>query len=118
METVFEITYVFGKGSRGKCRAFALWDFLRPVSLKKPNVKLDFGTKWFAAVVVCLLQEDVEWRELHFGAERGLNCEHMQALLGVAKGSEGGLGPRVLQALNNVLVQSGAWPNHRWYQGS
>ena len=40
--------------------------------------------KCYAAVVVGLLQEEwetLEWEELHVGAERGINCEHMQALL-------------------------------------
>ena len=40
--------------------------------------------KWYAAVVVVLLREEhvpVEWSELHIGAERVVNCEHMQALL-------------------------------------
>ena len=38
--------------------------------------------KWYATVLVGLLQEEpepVEWRELHVGAERSVNCEHMQA---------------------------------------
>ena len=26
-------------------------------------------------------KEPVEWRRLHVGAERGVNCEHMQALV-------------------------------------
>ena len=39
--------------------------------------------KWYAAVVVGLLQEEpepVEWRELYVGAEIGVSCEHVQAL--------------------------------------
>ena len=26
-------------------------------------------------------KEPIEWRSLHVGAERGVNCEHMQALV-------------------------------------
>ena len=40
--------------------------------------------KWSAAVVVGLLHEEpepIEWKELHVGAERRTNCEHLHALL-------------------------------------
>ena len=40
--------------------------------------------KCYAAVVVGLLHEGPEpgeWKELHVGDERGINAEHMQALL-------------------------------------
>ena len=39
---------------------------------------------FWATVLVDLLHEQkepVEWKALHVGAERGINCEHMQALL-------------------------------------
>ena len=41
-------------------------------------------SKWYTTVLVDLLhkeKEPMEWRKLHVGAERGVNCEHMQALL-------------------------------------
>ena len=43
--------------------------------------------------------EPVEWKELHVGAERGVNCEHTfyTEALGEATRSEGGLGSGVLQ---------------------
>ena len=40
--------------------------------------------KWYTTVLVDLPVEEkepVEWRRLHVGAERGVNCEHMQALV-------------------------------------
>ena len=39
---------------------------------------------WFTTVLVDLLRQEkkpVEWKALHVGAQRGVNCEHMQALL-------------------------------------
>ena len=40
-------------------------------------------SEWYTTVPVVLLHEEkepVEWRR-HVGAERGVNCEHMQALV-------------------------------------
>ena len=64
--------------------------------LKKPDAKLEKGlrgfrviallsvySKWYTTVLVDLLHEEkeqIEWRSLHVGAERGVNCEHMQAV--------------------------------------
>ena len=41
-------------------------------------------SKWYATVLVDMLhdeKEPFEWKRLHVGAERGVNCEHMQALV-------------------------------------
>ena len=67
------------------------------VFLKKLDAKLEKGireflaialvsllAKWYAAVVVGLLHEEpdpIELKEQHVGAERGINSEHVQALL-------------------------------------
>ena len=68
----------------------------RLVFLKKPDVKLEKGLRgframallsvfsdWYTTVLVDPLHEEesVEWRKLHVGAERWVNCEHMQALV-------------------------------------
>ena len=40
--------------------------------------------KWYAAGVVGLLHEEPEplgWKELHVGAERCINCEHMHGVI-------------------------------------
>ena len=47
-------------------------------------VLLSLFTKWYTTVLVDLLHEEresIEWKSLHVGAERGVNCEHVQALL-------------------------------------
>ena len=62
---------------------------------KRPDAKLEKGlrafraiallsvfSKWYATVLVDMLHEEKEpivWKSLHVGAERGANCEHMQA---------------------------------------
>ena len=41
-------------------------------------------SKWYTTILVDLLHEEkepIEWTSLHVGADRGVNCEHMQALL-------------------------------------
>ena len=43
--------------------------------------QLSVFSKWCTTVPVDLLPEETEWRSLCVGAERGGNCEHMQALL-------------------------------------
>ena len=81
---------------QGERRAPEAWKIRRLVFLKKPDAKTDKGlrgfraitllsvfSKLYATVLVDLLHEEkelVEWRMLHVGAERGVNCEHMQAL--------------------------------------
>ena len=65
-------------------------------SRKKPTPNLKKGlrefraiallsvfSKWYTTVVDLLHEEKepIEWRNLHVGAERGVNFEHMQALL-------------------------------------
>ena len=96
-ETVYEVAHWFDKRFRGECRAPEARKILRLVFLKKPDTKLEIGlrgfraiellsvfSKWNTTVPVDLLHEEkepVEWRRLHVGAERGVNCEHMQALV-------------------------------------
>ena len=64
---------------------------------QKPDAKLVKGlrgfraiallsvfSKWYTTVLVDMLhdeQEPIEWKGLHVGAEKGVNCEHMQALV-------------------------------------
>ena len=41
-------------------------------------------SKWYTTVSVDMLhdeKEPSEWKRLHVGAERGVNCEHMQVLV-------------------------------------
>ena len=41
-------------------------------------------SKWCITVLVDLVHEEkepIEWLSRHVGAERGVNCEHMQGLL-------------------------------------
>ena len=96
-ETVYEVTHWFDKWLKGECRAPEAWKIPRLVFFKKPDAKLEKGlrgfratallsvfSKWYTTVLVDLLheeQEPVEWRRPHVGAERGVNCEHMQALV-------------------------------------
>ena len=65
--------------------------------LKKSHAKLEKGlrgfrtiallsvfSKWYTTVSVDMLhdvQEPSEWKRLHVGAERRVNCEHMEALV-------------------------------------
>ena len=94
---MYEVTLWFDKRLKGECRAPEAWTILRLVFLKKPDAKLEKGLrgfraiallsvfcKWYATVLVGLLHEEmesVEWKSLHVEAERGVNCEHMQALV-------------------------------------
>ena len=74
-EVIYEVTHWFQK-------RFAL------VFLKKPDARLEKGLRGFGAiallsvfVLVDLLHEEkepIEWMSLHVGAERGVNCEHVQ----------------------------------------
>ena len=97
METGCEVAHSFEKRFKGECRAPEAWKILRLVFLKKPDAKLEKGlrgfraipllsvfSKWYTTVLVDLLHEEnepTEWRSFHVGAERGVNCEHMQALV-------------------------------------
>ena len=92
-ETEYEVAHRFDKWFRRECRAPEPWTILRLVFLKKPDAQLEKGLRGFRAialmsvfpkryvtVLVDLLhqeKEKVEWRRLHVGAERGVNCEHM-----------------------------------------
>ena len=76
-------------GRRGK--------FYASCSSKKPDAKLEnrirglraialssVFSEWYATVLVDMLHEEKEpsdWKRLHIGAERGVNCEHMQAFV-------------------------------------
>ena len=87
----------FDKRFKGECRAPEAWEVLRLVFLTKPDAKLEKGlrgfraiallsvfSKWYATVLVDMLNEEKEppeWKRLHVGAERAVNCEHMQALV-------------------------------------
>ena len=45
---------------------------------------LSVFSKWKTTVLVDMLHDEKkpsEWKRLHVGAERGVNCEHMQALV-------------------------------------
>ena len=45
---------------------------------------LSVFSEWYTTVLVDMLhdeKEPSEWKRLHVGAERGVNCEHMQALV-------------------------------------
>ena len=56
---------------------------------------LSVFSTWYTTVLVDLLheeQEPIEWSSLHVGAERGVNCENLQALL------------------TNILQRSWEWP--------
>ena len=97
METVYEVAHWFEKRFRGECRAPEAWKILRLVFLKKPDAKLEkllrgfralallsVFSKRYTTVLVDMLHEDkkpIEWRSFHVGAGRGVNCEHMQALV-------------------------------------
>ena len=55
-------------------------------------------SKWYTTVLVDLVHEEkepIEWMSLHVGAERGVNCEHMQVLL------------------TNLLQKHWEWQEHR-----
>ena len=109
-EIVHEVVHWFDKRFEGECRATEAWTILRLVFLKKPDAKLEKGLRGFRAIALLSVQKKpVEWRRLHVGAERGVNCEHMQALvtnifqrhLGLA----GGQADR--PATRNVQIQCG-----------
>ena len=76
--------------------------------LKKPDAKLEKGPRgfraiallsvfsnWYTTVLVDLLHEEkepIEWRSLHVGAGRGVNCDYMQALVTKKKKRNAGSG--------------------------
>ena len=86
METVYEVTHWFAMRL-----GVEAWKIFRLVFLKKPDAslrgfcaiaQLSVFSKWYTTVPVDLLPEEpTEWRSLCVGAGRGVNCEHMQALL-------------------------------------
>ena len=94
---MYEVAHWFDKRFRGECRAPEAWTVLRFVFLKKPDAKLEKGlrgfraiallsvfSKWYATVLVDMLRDEKEpseWKRLHVEAERGVNCEHMRALV-------------------------------------
>ena len=94
---IYEVTRWFQRRFLGTSRAPEAWRILRLVFLKKLDARLEKGLrgfravallsvfpKWFTTVLVDLLHEEkepIEWMSLHVGAERGVNCEHMQGLL-------------------------------------
>ena len=96
-ETVYVVAHWFDKRFKGECRAPEAWTILRLVFLMKLDAKLEQGlrgfraiavlsafSEWYTTVLVELLHEEkesVEWKSLSVGAERGVNCEHMQALV-------------------------------------
>ena len=96
-ETENEVAYWFDKRFKGECRAPDARKVLRLVFLKKPDTKLEKGlrefrviallsvlSQWYITVLVDLVHEEkepAEWRSRHVGAERGVNCKHMQALV-------------------------------------
>ena len=72
-----------------KCRAPKAWRSQTPSWKKglrgfRAIALLSVFSEWFTTVLVDLLHEEkepVEWKRLHVGAERGVSCEHMQALV-------------------------------------
>ena len=96
-KTLYEAAHGFDKRFRGECRALEVWKVLRLVFLEKTDAKLEKGfrgfraiallsvfSKWFKTVLVDVLHDEKEpskLKRLHVGAERGVNCEHMQALV-------------------------------------
>ena len=96
-ETVYEVAHWFDKRLKRDCRAPEAWEILRLVFLKKLDVKFEKGPRGFRAIALLSLfsrgyttvlvdvlheeKEPVEWKRLHVGAERGVNCEHMDALV-------------------------------------
>ena len=93
---MYKVAHWFEKRFEGECSALEAWKILRFVFLKNLDAKLEKGvrgfcaialmsvfTKWFSTALVDLLHEEkepVDWR-LHVRAQRGVNREHMQALV-------------------------------------
>ena len=94
---IYEVTHWFQRRFLGTSSAPEAWRILRLVFLKKLDAEVEKGlrgfraiallsvfSKWSSTVWVDLLHEDkepIEWMSLHVGAEKGVNCEHMQGLL-------------------------------------
>ena len=119
MSCVYEITHWFNRRLKGLHTAPVAWKVLRLVFLKKPDAKLEkdirgfraialmsVWAKWYCAVLVEMLHEEEEpseWKLLNVGAERGVYCKHMQALL------------------TNVLQRHWVWSEYRreaWVLGT
>ena len=96
-QTVYEVAHWFDKRFKRECGAPEAWKILRLVFLKKARRQArtrptrvpcdstaECVSKWYTTVLVHLFHEEnapVVWEGLHVGAERGVNCEHMQALV-------------------------------------
>ena len=85
-EVIYDVTHWFQKRFQGDCRVAEAWRILSLVFPKKPDARLEKGLRGFRGTPVLedLLHEEkepIEWLSLHVGAERGVNCEHMQGLL-------------------------------------
>ena len=92
---MYEVTQWSEKRFKGECHAIEAGKIPRLVSLKTPDARfekelhgfraialLSVLSEWYTTVLVHLLHEEkepIEWRSLHAGAERGVNCELIQA---------------------------------------
>ena len=94
VEAVYEVTHWFAKRFKERAEHQGLGGsyecFFSDARLEnglrgfRAIVLQSVLSKWFRAILVGLLhqeKESIEWRNLHVGAGRGVNCEHMQALL-------------------------------------
>ena len=96
LETLYEVTHWFEKRFRGDCQAPDARKLQRLVFHRKPDASLEKRATWnpYDRTVECVLQmvhdgsggpascrEGADWRSLHVGGWKGVNCEHVQALL-------------------------------------
>ena len=108
-----EVPLWFEKRFRSEHRAPETRTILRLVSSRNPmpglrkgyvdsaRSQLNVFSKRYTTVLVDLLREEkesIEWRNLHVGAEGGVNCEHMQALQAL---------------LTNILLRLWEWQEAR-----
>ena len=125
IESLDEITHLFGTRFRGESRALAALTTLR----WRKGVRGGGGgwaialmsvlAEWYAAVIVGLLQEEpelIEWKELHVGggegggqlrAHAGMIDKSIAKTLGVAGGSVRCVGSGVLQVSDCVRGELG-----------
>ena len=95
-EVIYEVTHWFQKRFQGDaelwrsgefcawCSSRSLMQDWRRGSVVSLRLLYCVFSKWYTTVLVDLLHEEkepIEWMSLHVGAERGVNCEHMQGLL-------------------------------------
>ena len=91
-ETMYEVAHWFDKRfpmsmSGPRCVdnfTIGVFQEARCQAREGPTAVLSVFSQWYSTVLVGLRHEEkesVEWRRLHVGAERGMNCEHMQALV-------------------------------------